>query len=155
MRRTRSRALGLSALLLVGCPLGPFSGGALRGEVAQDDVSDWSFVAGEDTCQLETNPDAPYSVNTWCVGWGDSLYIPSSMIRGTKAPSEREWVRNLQSETAVRVRVGGVVYELDAVQVTDDGEYDAVLGALEQKYGLDPEARDPDREVWIYRMQPR
>lgn len=143
------------ALLLLGCPLGPFPGGTLRGEVARGDVSDWSFVSKEETCQLETNPDDPHSVNTWCAGWGDALYVPTSMVRGPSVPSEREWVRNVQTETAVRLRARGVVYELEAVQVTDDVEYDTVLRALEEKYGLDPDARDPDREIWIYRLQPR
>jgi hypothetical protein len=154
----RKTALFLASTLVVaatGCPLGPFAGGRLGGEVHSDAVADWAFVGDEQNCQLETNPDDPYSVNTWCVEWHDALYVPTSMILGPKDPSERRWVENVQSDPEVRVRVGGVVYELVAEQVRDDLVYDSVLVALEEKYGLDPEARDPDREIWIFLMRPR
>ena len=151
------RALGLCVLLaLAGCgPLGPLSGGKLGGSPHTRPVADWAFVAEQETCQLETNPADPYSVNTWCVGIGARLYVPTSMIRGPKLPSERDWVKNVANDPAVRIRIGDAVYERVAVRVTDVAEYDAARAALEQKYELDPAERDPEREIWIFRLDAR
>jgi hypothetical protein len=141
---------------LVGCgPIGPLSGRTLAGPVHSQPVEDWSFVAAQETCQVETNPAEPHSVNTWCLGDGARLYVPSSMIRGPKLPSERAWVRNVLADPRLRIRIGDEVYERTAVRVTDAAEYDTARAALEKKYGLDPADRDPEREIWIFRLDPR
>jgi hypothetical protein len=151
------RALALCALFaLAGCgPLGPLSGGKLGGLLHTQSVASWSFVANEATCQLETNPADPHSVNVWCVGIADRLYVPSSMIRGPKTPSERDWVKNVANDPAVRIRIGGEVYERVALRVREAAEYEAARAALEQKYELDPADRDPEREIWIFRLDAR
>ena len=150
-------ALRLCVLLaLAGCgPLGPLSGGKLGGPVHTQPVADWAFVDAEQTCQLETNPHEPHSVNTWCIGIGARLYVPTSMIRGPKTPTERAWVKNVTSDPAVRIRIGGEIYERVAVRVTDAAEYDAARAAFEKKYELDPAERDPEREIWIFRLEAR
>jgi len=150
-------ALRLCFLLaLAGCgPLGPLSGGTLGGPVHAQPVGDWAFVDAEHTCQLETNPAAPYSVNIWCLGDGARLYVPTSMIRGPKSPGERAWVVNVGADPRVRIRIGDEIYERVAVRVGDAAEYDAARSALEKKHGLDPADRDPDREIWIFRLDPR
>jgi hypothetical protein len=154
--RRGGAALAALALLLVGFgPLGPCSGGALSGEVRSGPAGGWSFTADVTQIQLETNPDEPHSVNTWCVGLGDRLYVPTSMIRGPKSPAERVWVKNVTNDARVRVRVGDAVYERVAVRVEDHVELETARAALERKYELDPGARDPEREVWIYRLDPR
>lgn len=141
--------------LLVGCgPLGPLSGGALAGPVHAEPVDDWSFTSAHETVQIETRPADPHSVNTWCVGVGDRLYVPTSMIRGPKNPGERDWVVNVVSDPRVRIRIGDEIYERVAVRVSDAAEYDAARAALEQKYALDPADRDPEREIWIFRLEP-
>ena len=149
--------LGIALMLaLAGCgPLGPLSGGALRGPVHAQPVVDWSFTADVETVQLQTNPADPHSVNTWCVGIGGRLYVPTSMIRGPKSPEERDWVKNVAADPAVRIRIDGDVYERIAIRVSDAAEYDAVRAALEQKYALDPADRDPEREIWIFRLEAR
>lgn len=144
------------ALVLAACgPLGPLSGGRLSGEVHTAPVGDWSFSDAVATIQLETNPAEPHSVNAWCVGLGDRIYVPTSMIRGPKAPSEREWVRNVTADERVRIRIGDQIYERTAVRVHDAAEYDAARAALEMKYELDPAERDSERDVWIFRLDPR
>ncbi len=144
--------LALSLILAAtGCPLGPFSGGRLGGEVHNGPVSDWSFVAEHETCQLETNPENPHSVNTWCMGVGEHLYIPTSMILGPSVPTERQWVKNVQTDPRVRIRIGSTVYELTAVRVEDEALVESVLVLLEKKN----EPRDSEREIWLYRMQAR
>lgn len=144
----------LCTALACGGPLGPVSGGALSGEVAAV-PSDWSFANAVEQVQIETNPADPYSVNTWIGSLDGKLYVPSSMIRGPENPAERTWVQHVQREPAVRVRIEGKLYALDAVRVTDESEYAAVLAALDAKYELAPGERDPARAVFIFRLEPR
>jgi hypothetical protein len=144
------------ALALCACgPLGPFAGGSLRGPVHEGAVADWSFAAETEELELETNPASPHSVHTWCAVDGPRLYVPSSMIRGPKRPDEREWIRNVGADPRVRARIDGTVYELQAVRVTDPAEIERARTLLERKYELDPAGRDPEREVWIFRLEPR
>jgi hypothetical protein len=118
-------------------------------------VTDWSAVADERTLQLETNPADPHSVNTWFVAMGPLLYLPTSMIRGPKEPSERAWVANVTVDPLVRIGLDDRVYERRLERVSAGSEYDSARAALELKYELDPDERDPEREVWIYRLAPR
>jgi hypothetical protein len=155
MKGLRLVLLAFVVLATSGCPLGPLSGGRLSGDVHTGAVSDWTFLESEETCQLETSPDDPHSVNTWCIGWNGSLYVPTSMIRGALHPSERAWVLNVQSDPEVRVRIDGTVYELVAEEVNDDAVYASVLAALEEKYSADPADREPEREIWLFRMRAR
>jgi len=147
----------LASLAWIACggPVGPLSGGALAGDV-KPSPERWDFVAEIAQVQLETNPAEPHSVNTWIGVVEDTAYIPSSMIRGPKAPGERGWVRNVGEDDRVRVRVGDAIYELRALRVADaSAEYLAAHAALVKKYELDADALDPDRAIWIYRLQVR
>jgi hypothetical protein len=154
-RRPGQITLVCLALALCGFgPFGPCAGGRLAGEPSPA-PADWAFTSDIEQIQLETNPAEPHSVNAWCVALGGRLYVPTSMIRGPKTPSERDWVRNVTHDPRVRVRVGDGLYERTASRVEDAAEYDAARAALEHKYGLDPSERDPEREVWIYRLDPR
>jgi hypothetical protein len=149
-RRLASLALALAA----GCgPIGPIAGGALSGEVGAADHRDWSFAAEEDTAQLETRPSDPHSVNVWFAAVGPALYVPTSMIRGPKVPAERGWVAHVEENPQVRIRLDGRVFERAAVRVADDAEFSLARAALEKKYALDE--RDPERTIWIYRLDPR
>ncbi len=142
--------------LFSGCggPIGPLSGGALSGEV-QPAPSDWGFAMDVEQVQLETNPAAPHSVNTWIGSVDGGLYLPTSMIRGPMLPTEREWVRNVEADDHVRVRIADAVYELRAVRVIDEAEAAAARAALEKKYALDATDMDPEREIWLFRLVPR
>ncbi len=136
-------------------PIGPFSGGPLSGEVGPQQVSEWTFAENEETAQLETRPADPHSVNTWFVAIGDRLYVPTSMILGPKNPKERSWVTHVLADPAVRIRLAGTVYERTAQRVTETLEFAAARAALEAKYELDPAERDPEREIWIFRLDAR
>jgi hypothetical protein len=152
-----SRLLSLVGAVVLLCgfgPFGPCAGGRLDG-VPSVAPADWAAAASVEQVHLETNPAEPHSVNAWCAAVADRLYVPTSMIRGPKTPSEREWVRNVTRDPRVRVRVGDALYERLAVRVEDPAEYEAARAALERKYELDPAERDPEREVWIYRLDPR
>jgi hypothetical protein len=151
----RLRWLAFAALACACGPIGPVAGGELGGTLRREIPAEWSFTDAHARIQLETDPFAPYSVNTWCAAIGPALYVPTSMIRGTTHPADRTWVRNLQADPRVRVRIGDDLYELIAVRVDAAAEYEAARARLEAKYGLDPAERDPAREVWIYRLEPR
>ena len=146
---------GLVALSLAcGGPLGPFAGGSLSGDLASTPL-DPARAETEAQAQLETNPSAPHSVNTWIGVANGAVYVPTSMIRGPLSPAEREWVVNVQADARVRLRVAGTIYEARAVRVEDAAEAAAARAALEAKYELDADDMDPAREIWIFRLEPR
>ena len=147
----------LAPLGLVGCgPVGPIPGGALSGSVERAEVEDWGPASGVKNAQLETRPDDPHSVNTWWAAVGPRLYVPTSMILGPKTPSERSWVAHVEADDRVRIRLGDAIYERRAVRVADgSAEYRAARSALEARYGIEPEDRDPERTIWIFRLDPR
>ena len=152
----RLRAHSIAALfLLLGCgPVGPFSGGALSGEL-KPAPADWSFVANVVEAELETNPDEPRSVTLWLGSLNGALYISSSMIRGPMLPTEREWVRDVEKDERVRLRIDEILYELRAVRVLDEGEAAAARAMMEKKYELSADDMDPQREIWFFRLEPR
>jgi hypothetical protein len=140
-----------------GCgPVGPFAGGRLRGDTGPADVRDWSFANDEDLLQLETRPSDPHSVNTWFATIGPKLYVPTSMLyRHGDDPKKRGWVKNVEADPRTRLRIRGKVYDRIAVRVVDEDEVDDARDALEEKYDLDDDDVDPDRVIWIFRMDPR
>jgi F420H(2)-dependent quinone reductase len=140
--------------LACGGPVGPLAGGELSGELATDPL-DLVLVEQAKQVQLETNPTAPHSVNTWIGVANGAIYVPTSMIRGPLSPAEREWVKNVQSDPRVRLRVEGALHELLAIRVEDDAQYAAARGALEAKYELGADDMDPAREIWLFRLAPR
>jgi hypothetical protein len=154
-RTARALTLALS-VALAGCralgPLGPLPGGALAGAVHAGAVSDWSFAADEATAQLETRPAAPYSVNVWWAAIGERVYVPTSMVRGARTPTDRAWVLHVMSNPAVRLRVAGRIYPRTAVRVENGEEYDAALAALRRKYDLAPPDPGDGRTIWIFRL---
>ncbi len=151
------KRIWLAALVVgfgCGVPLGPISGGALSGEVTPA-PADWAFANGIERVQLETNPAAPHSVNTWIGSNAGELYLPTSMIRGPKLPTEREWLRNAVADERVRLRIGDAVYELRAERVIDETEALAARTELEKKHELGADDVDPAREIWIFRLASR
>jgi len=147
----------LAVFVFVGCgPLGPIPGGALAGDIGPTKVDDWSFAADVENAQLETRPDDPHSVNTWFAPIGRNLYVPTSMIRGPKTPGERSWVMHVEQDDRVRIRLGDSVFERRARRVAEGSdEYAEARAALEVRYEIEPEDRDPERVIWIYRLDER
>jgi hypothetical protein len=148
--------LGAATAFALACggPVGPFAGGELSGELAAAPL-DLASLEQTTQVQLETNPAAPHSVNTW-IGVADgAVYVPTSMIRGPLSPAEREWVKNVQADPRVRLRAEGALHELLAVRVEDRAQYAAARAALEAKYELAADDMDPAREIWLFRLEPR
>jgi hypothetical protein len=154
-RHSRPRLIVLLAAVasLAACgPLGPFPGGRLRGEVHQGAPPDWSIARDAKQIQLETRPEDPYSVNVWCGVMDGKLYVPTSLILGTDDPAERGWVKNVQEDPGVRVRIEGTVYPLRAVRVDDPAEREAARKMLLAKYEV--EADEHATAAWIFRLDP-
>ncbi len=127
-------ALTLSVVvLLAGCG-GPFlmiPGGALRGEVVAEPVTDWSF-ADDAFVDVEFRPDDPYSVELNYIVRDGRLYLD---------PAEgRTWLDYLRADPRVRIRFDDSIYEAEAVLVEDPAER---------------EGFDPTRFVYRIESRPR
>jgi hypothetical protein len=135
----------LIAMALVACePIGPLPGTGLSGDVAAP-PTDWASLDGAEIVQLETA--GPRSVNIWGVGLADGYYVAASQ------GNEATWANRIGKDSAVRLRVNGLVYELFAVVVTDTDELKLVARAYKIKYQLDSKQDFP--EAIIFRLDPR
>jgi len=131
LRAAAATAGGAAVLLASGCggPMLMIPGGALRGEVVEEPVTDWSF-ADDRFVDLEVRPADPYSVELNYVVRDGALYID---------PAEgRRWLEHIRADPRVRVRFAGKIYLLEAVLVEQPGEL---------------EGFDADR--FVYRLDPR
>ena len=78
------------------------------------------------------------------------------MIRGPKIPTKRSWVAHVDEDDRVRIRLDDRLFERTASRVAEGSdEYDAARAALETRYEIAVEDRDPERVVWIYRLEAR
>jgi len=130
-----------------GCngPLLLLPGGRLDGNVMPA-PSDWVFAGEYGTVQLETRPEAPYSVNVAFTVIDGQLYINAGN-------TETQWVKNIAESSLVRLRMDGVLYDLRAERVTDSAEVAAFGEAWTSQSVF---RRDPTEleEVWLYRLAP-
>ena len=143
-----TRLIAISSLCLAtGC--GPFlilPGGQLDGDTAPT-PSDWSFSEEVNTVQLETRPEAPYSVNIWAVGMGPVLYVHAGANRSS-------WVENMEANPEVRIRLAGTLYDLRASRVEDEAEFTRFSDAYEEKYGSRPR-NEKVEEAYLFRLEAR
>lgn len=144
-----SRILTSFLVLVAAACNGPFGllpGGKLEGEPRAVPAA-WNIPEKSGQMQLESRPEDPYSVNVNFTVIDGHLYVNAG-------DSETAWVKNIETNSEVRLRIDGILYEVKAVRVTDSDEI-AEFGKkwTEQSMFL----RDPAQldEVWIYRMLPR
>jgi hypothetical protein len=136
-------------------PMGPFPGPGLTGPVVEEPVENWSFIDAVKVIQIETRPEAPYSVSTWMTRVDDGIYVFAG-------DDQSPWVQNIIQDPLVRIRIEGRIHELRAVGVADLEVKHAFLEAMKAKYehdfGFDPEfyqrAWDTGEFV-LLRMEPR
>jgi hypothetical protein len=145
-----SLVLGFAAFTLAcGGPLGPIAGGELSGTVVAEPLTDWSFAGNEETIAVETRPDDPHSVTTWCVTIDGQLYVPS------RDPDEKEWVAFLRADNRARIRVGDEIYELQAIELSEETEIRKVADALVAKYDLERPSDSEPPKLAFFRFEPR
>ena len=148
--RSIFKVFSLSACLIIlsGCD-GPFifaAGGSLNGIVTEA-PDEWLLDENSAVAQLETRPDDPYSVNFTYVQLDGRFYVYAGDTRTS-------WVKNIERNPLVRVRVQDAIYAARAIRVTSDeeiSEFSNVWANL-SLFQRDPMSLE---EVWLYRLEER
>ena len=144
----RILSVTVCCLMLTACddPFIFMSGGALSGTVSELPTS-WQLEEGTGLAQLETRAEDPYSINLAYVQLDGGFYFYAGDTR-------TNWVKHIEQNPLVRIRVGETIYPGRAVRVTSDQEIASfadiwVRGSMFQ--------RDPRNfeEVWLYRLESR
>lgn len=86
-------------------------------------------------------------MNIWVIALGEHLYVHAGASRS-------EWVEHMEADPDVRLRVGGSIYELAAVRVEAQDEFDRFSEAYETKYGRRPRNENVD-EAYLFRLAAR
>jgi len=124
----------------------PFPSGQLEGTLTVV-PADWSELKQNEIIQFESNPSEPYSVNLWIIGMGDVAYVHAGTNRAT-------WVEHIEVDPNVRLKVGNNIYELKAVRVETQEEFDALSDVYEVKYGNRPRNENVD-EAYLFKLVKR
>jgi hypothetical protein len=137
----------ISTLLISACSeYIPISSGALDG-ITTTTPTQWAQVATTEVIQLETTVDEPYSVNLWTVELNGDLHIFAGDNR-------TNWVENIEQNADVRLRAEGLIYELQAIRITDAATFELFAQAWEAKYGNRPRNENVD-ETYLFKLRPR
>lgn len=145
----RPLLLVLCVLLVAACqPIGPLPGSGLSGAVTPA-PADWSQLGTVQVVQLESRPDAPYSVNIWGVADGAKYYVAAG--GGSKA----KWTGYIATNNKVRLRIEKSVYELRATRVEDPAELKRIGALYQTKYKLNADRAAEANNAWVYRLEPR
>ena len=104
----------------------------INGPAETTPVADWSFTDQYPTVELQTNTWylLPHSVTINCIAYNGGLYLTSTLPPGTT----RGWNENVIRDPRVRIKIGGKIYERNAVLVTDPAEQEGELQARAKKY---------------------
>src|SRR5216684_6544609 len=89
-------------------------------------------VAGRQTLTLThygRKSGKPFNVTIWFVVDGDKVYIGTANVN-------RQWVRNVQKTTQIRLAVGSETFEGTARFLSDRGEHERAMAANRRKYWM-------------------
>lgn len=132
---TAGLALAIAALVAVmgfarlgDGPLGPFPGGALRGEVVEHGAPDWARVAQHETVELQVDPAHPRSVLTCILRHEGRPYVSLTL-----APLKR-WQHAVAADSRVVLRAEGALYARHLEPVRDPALHAALKAAAWEKY---------------------
>jgi hypothetical protein len=135
-------------LLLAACdgPLPFMAGGELKGKTENAPVT-WQLASDSAVAQLETRPGEPYSINLTYVQSDGHFYIYAGDTR-------TNWVKHIEQNPLVKIRVDGTLYSARAKRVENDEEFKrfAAIWVNLSVFQRDPLAFE---EVWLYRLEPR
>ncbi len=142
------------ARLFAGHNVGPIPGGWLRGEVATDLPSDWSFANAESYLLVESDAwTLPYSTRVWFLAHQGRLHLllPGFFGDGLK--------RRIDDDPRIRVALEGKLYDQIAVRVTDSRDLGTLLApmirrqfAIEISGDVQPVAGASAAQLWVYRL---
>jgi hypothetical protein len=131
----------------------------LSGEVVHEPVTNWDWVnqvndpIRKNTIMLETRTwyGIPHSVTINLTPRGDKLYISGTEqdFRLKKEfPYSKAWWTNVVRDPRVRMKIGGKIYEMTVVLITDRSEVAQLMG------GRSPIAKEtgPDGKEHITRV---
>lgn len=144
--------LGLAALFGGVGPIAFLPGGALWGEV-REPPDDWSFTDRIAEIQVQTHVGPlPWSVTTWVMSEGGDLFIAASNC-------DRIWTHRVIEDPEIRLRIDGVIYEMQA-RITQDraigGRVAPVVLAKYLGIGVDRANWIPgQQEGCVFRVEPR
>jgi hypothetical protein len=104
--------LGVVALFGGAGPIAALPGGLLWGEV-REPPDDWSFTDSSAEIQVQTHVGLlPWSVTIWVLSDEGELYLAAG-------DCNRVWTHRVQADPEIKLRIDGVVYEMQARLETD------------------------------------
>ncbi len=125
----------------------------LKGEVVREPVTNWDWVrevndpVRGNSIMLETRTryGIPHSVTIGLTPRGDKLYI-----RGTEQgsrldkgfPYSKAWWTNVIRDPRVRMKIGGKIYEMTVVLVTDRAEVAEIMGRDPIRKEIGPDGKE-------------
>jgi hypothetical protein len=143
-----SVVLALSARFADG-PIGPFPGGKLRrGEIVEEEITDWSFVRRVSTIELQT-VDPQLARRTWIIYHRGAVFVPCML------PQFQSWPHDLLTDDSVVLRIKGKLYRRIARRITNRALIATLDGEMYKKYGTSWAEDGDDSNLWFFRMDPR
>ena len=145
----------LSLIFLAGCePRDRRPGTWTKGEIVEDEITDWSFSNEQQEVFLQTQPwyGIPHSVTTVVATTNDTLYVPSIYYDSADPyPEGKYWNGIIVSNPAVLIKIDDKRYPRVAERVTDPVEFEAAFAALASKYPFwQKQYDDPESAVTFY-----
>ena len=125
----------------------------LTGEVVHEPVTDWDWVnkvndpIRKNTIMLETGTwyGIPHSVTINLTARGDKLYIGGTeqdFRLAKEFPHSKAWWANIVRDPRVRMKIGGKIYEMTVVLITDRSEVAQLLGRNPVTTETDPDGKE-------------
>jgi len=133
----------------------------LVGEVVHEPVTNWDWVSKvndpikKNTIELETRTwyGIPHSVTINIIGRGDKLYVQGSErdFRLQKQfPYSKAWWTNVVRDPRVRMKIGGKIYEMTVVLITDRAEVAQIMGRDPVTKEIGADGKEQVKEVAHY-----
>jgi hypothetical protein len=125
--------LALGVLVGVACqPRDERPGLWLRGETVRERVADWSFADPIQEIFIETRPwyGLPHSTTIWCATLDGALYV------GSYGDAKKRWERNIEHSPDARLSIGGRIYAVTLMPVSDAARIRALDAAYASKYDM-------------------
>ena len=133
----------------------------LAGEVVHEPVTNWDWVnkvndpIRKNTIELETRAwyGLPHSVTINIIGRGDKLYVQGSerdFRLQKKFPDSKAWWANVERDPRVRMKIGGKIYEMTVVLITDRAEVAQIMGRNPVTKEIGADGKEQVKEVAHY-----